>query len=50
MEVIQQTLIPGRSFELHDLARNTIGIAFSLTVVMIIRHILDLMTERRAIA
>ena len=40
MEVIQQTLIPGRAFELQDLARNAIGIAFGLTVVVIIRRVL----------
>jgi VanZ family protein len=39
MEVIQQTLIPGRAFELQDLGRNAIGIAFGLSVVMIIRRV-----------
>lgn len=40
-ELIQETLIPGRSFEWRDLGMNTIGIAAGITIIIASRRFLN---------
>jgi len=47
MELIQETLIPGRSFEWRDLGMNTIGITAALTLVMTTRRLYDAYLDHR---
>ena len=47
MELIQETLIPGRSFEWRDLGMNTIGITAALALVTPARRLYDAYLDHR---